>query len=202
MLRVVVHEFTSRFTIRIGRARYGRLAHTTRPEDRQPRVGHASEGHFAASRISIRHLDPWRACERLRGGLPLLASCRPLVLRGKGRSGVRDAAPVPRPRTPTTEKRPGRIGRTPPGKRGSARRPPRLEARPFNLALPGFHRRKPTRTALAWAGGCVNRDMLSVHMDPLSGGGTTNAISAVWNQPGASCGWGLTALLHGIGNGP
>ena len=54
MLRVVVHEFTSRSTIRIGRARYGRLAHTTRPEDRQPRVGHASEGHFAASQISIR----------------------------------------------------------------------------------------------------------------------------------------------------
>ena len=131
MLRVVVHEFTSRFTIRIGRARYGRLAHTTPLEDRQPRVGHASEGHFAASRISIRHLDPRRAEPDQRGGPPLLASCRPLVRRGKGRSGVRDAAPVPPiARTRTTEKAAGPNQTYASGGRGRLSHVSHLDSRP------------------------------------------------------------------------
>ena len=37
--RIVVHEFTSRFTFRIGRARYGRLAHTTRRRTYSPASG-------------------------------------------------------------------------------------------------------------------------------------------------------------------
>ena len=113
------------------------------------------------------------------------------------------------------------------GKRGSARQPPRLETRPFNWlyrdstdvnqpnrARTG-RRVRQTRASsrsrlLPRMRGRAVRGLVSkapsrfetARPEPPSGGGTISAIGAVWHQPGASCGWELTALLHGVGNGP